>query len=159
MAEQRSLDAGVTLIEILVVLVLIGVSAGVILYALPSAPNSRTVAQEADLLMSRLNIAAERSLIDGKLFRLNWTLDSYSFEEWSEGAWQNASGAPLAENHRLADDLLLSGPAGAQRGTVRITPDLLPNSAGVDVLRLASGHLGRILTFDGASAVLSDATQ
>lgn len=158
MVDTRTSDAGVTLIEILVVLVLIGVSAGVVLYALPSGSNPRTVREEAGLLVSRLNIAAERSLMNGQSIKLEWTSTGYGFEEWTEGGWQKPSSPPLSQDHILADDLALTGEGGRQQGIIRLSPDLLPKSGGLDVLRLGGGNVDRTITFDGASAVLSATT-
>jgi general secretion pathway protein H len=152
MDKQRRKDSGVTLIEVLVVLALIGVSAGIVTYALPSGGQTRTLDQEATLLAARLNLAAERSLIGGDHYRLDWTAAGYTFATWREGAWDEARSAPLDQEHRFARGAVLSGAGGAQQGTLRITPDMLPASDGARSLRLEVGALRQVVLFDGATA-------
>lgn len=152
MAEMRRADAGVTLIEILVVLTLIGVSAGVVSYALPSASPARTLDQEAALLAARLNLASERSLMKGRHYVLDWQGGGYAFQEWQDGAWRSATGAPLSERHDLARGVVLSDRDGARRGVVQISPDLLPGEEGVSHLRLEADAVRRMVFFDGAAA-------
>lgn len=152
MGKRRSKDSGVTLIEVLVVLALIGVSAGIVTYALPSGGQSRTLDQEAALLAARLNLAAERSLIGGDQHRLDWTASGYTFATWRDGGWDEPSGAPLDQEHTLARGAILTDANGARQGMLRITPDLLPASEGVSQLRLNVGTLREVVMFDGATA-------
>mgnify|MGYP000397973550 FL=1 len=70
--RKRADDSGVTLIEILVVLALIGIGAGIVSYALPSGANARTLEQEATLLAARLTNVADRSLVAGETYRVIW---------------------------------------------------------------------------------------
>ena len=154
MGNRRRADAGVTLIEILVVLALIGVSAGVVMYALPSASQARNLNQEAALLTARLNLASERSLINGTFYRLNWVAQGYSFDEWSDGAWRNAGTAPLSEAHSLGAGMTLTDEGTGPKGGVEISPDLMPSGAAVVRLRISADTRERFITFDGASATL-----
>lgn len=152
MADPRSSDSGVTLLEMLVVLTLIAVGAGVVTLALPSAAQDRTVTQEAGLLAARLNLAAERSLIERRQFRMDWTAHGYSFDEWSGADWQNAEGATLSGAHAFDRNAMLSGADGARRGSVTLTPDLLPPQAGLLELRLSAGTAVQSVIFDGVVA-------
>lgn len=151
-SDARLAEAGVTLIEMLVVLSLIGVSAGIVSYALPSAAPARTLDQEATLLAARLNIAAERSLTSGAHFRMDWRPTGYAFREWRDGDWQAATGAPLDAPHDLARGAVLSDGGGAQRGAITVAPDLMPEAAGVASLWVAAGAMRRAVTFNGAAA-------
>lgn len=155
--RHRRRDSGVTLVEILVVLALIGVSAGVVTYALPSGAPERTVEQEADLLAARVNIAAERSLIQGRHHTVVWDTQSYQFKQWEDGEWQVAKDAPLSEQHMLDGEVLLSNADGAQRGVLHIGPALLPSGGEVQVLRLTVESVMREISFDGASARVAPA--
>lgn len=154
MAETRGRDSGVTLIEMLVVLVLIAVSAGIVTLALPSGAAPREIAQEAGLLSSRLNLAAERSLIAAQPVRMEWRGDGYGFEVWTGDIWQTADSAALAAPHVLEDGIVLADRDGSRSGTLRITPDLLPGTEGVVTFRLSSGASQREVLFDGATARL-----
>jgi general secretion pathway protein H len=156
MAEPRKADAGVTLVEILVVLALIGISAGIVMYALPSPAQARSLNQEAALLTARLNLATERSLITGQYYRLDWSAQRYVFEEWRDDAWHSAASAPLSEAHSLGADIALSDGSARRAGTVQISPDLLPSSAAVVSLRMTAGAQEQSITFDGASALLAE---
>ena len=155
---RRTPDSGVTLIEVLVVLALIGVSAGVISYSLPSAPRERTVHQEASLFAARINLAAERSLIGGQHYKVVWRTEGYHFEQWQDRSWKSAQGAPLSEAYVLDRGAVLSDPNGAQRGSIRITPDLLPPSEGLKVLQMDAGIIQRSISFDGAAATVEQAS-
>ena len=75
--RKRADDSGVTLIEILVVLALIGIGAGIVSYALPSGANARTLEQEATLLAARLTNVADRSLVAGETYRVIWQSEAY----------------------------------------------------------------------------------
>ena len=154
MTDRRCGDSGITLVEMLIVLVLIGVSASVVTLSLPSAAPPRAVAQEAELLRSRLTLAAEYSLISARTLRLDWRSDGYSVEEWTGDAWQPSGAMDLTAMHRLEDGIVLGDGNGSRRGAVRITPDLLPGSDGIATLRLSSGANQRDVLFDGATARL-----
>ena len=156
MGNTRRADAGVTLIEILVVLALIGVSAGVVMYALPSTSQTRNLNQEAALLTARLNLASERSLINGQYYRLNWVAQGYSFEAWSGGDWHEAVTAPLSEAHSLDPGMTLTDESSGPKGGVEISPDLMPSGATLVRLRISTDARERYITFDGASATLED---
>ncbi len=157
--RKRVGDSGVTLIEILVVLALIGIGAGIVSYALPSGAKARSLEQEAALLAARLNNVADRSLVAGETYRVIWQSEAYRFETWKDKAWHTATGAPLSGSHTLYRGATLSDATGAQRGSFAITPALLPPTTGIVSLRLASGVQDRTVTFDGATAQLGQQTQ
>ena len=152
---MRTADSGVTLIEVLIVLTLIGVSAGIVSYALPSDAPERSLEQEAALLAARINLAAERSLTGGHPLSLDWQTDGYSFREWRAGVWDAAQNAPLDLKHTLASGAILTDADGMSAGAVQITPDLLPSSAGIILLSLEAQGLRRTVAFDGAAARIS----
>lgn len=149
MAEPRQPDSGVTLIETLAVLALIGVSAGLVTYALPSGPGARTLAQEAALLERRLSLAAERSLTGRQPLSMSWQGGTYAFREWDGTAWQ-APAAAFAGPHGLPEGMQLASTSPG--GELRITPDLLPPATGPVTFRLGTGPGARHILFDGATA-------
>jgi len=157
--RKRADDSGVTLIEILVVLALIGIGAGIVSYALPSGANARTLEQEATLLAARLTNVADRSLVAGETYRVIWQSEAYRFETWKDDAWYTATDASLSVSHTLDRGATLSDTTGAQRGIFAITPALLPPPTGIVSLRLASGAQGRTIIFDGATAQVGQQTQ
>lgn len=152
MAERRGLQSGMTMIEILVVLSVIATAASMVMLSLPNGSTLRSAQQEAELLVARLNIAAERSLVESRMLRMSWSSEGYGFEEWQQDAWQAVEGLPLSAPHRLDRYLVLSDVAGAGRGSIIFTPDLLPPDEGVVDLfvRGASGEMR--VSFDGYMA-------
>ncbi len=154
MVEQRFTDSGVTMIEMLVVLSVIAVSAGIVALALPGTGPSRTLIQEASFLAARLNLAAERSLTEGRNFRMDWSAEGYRFDEWTSEGWQKAIAPPLSEDYSLNHGAILSDADEARRGSVTVTPDmLLPDTRHLE-LRLRIGNVVQIVTFDGMVARL-----
>jgi general secretion pathway protein H len=147
-------DAGVTLLEMLIVLVMIGVLTGIATLSFRDGTRMRDTAQEAALLAARLDLAAEQSLIFGRYSALDWSQDSYRFTEWDGTDWRPHASARLAASHSLEPGLRLRGEAGAQSGSLRIRPDLGPPSGGVATLRIAAAGSGVAVRFDGASAIV-----
>lgn len=149
MADLRDPETGVTLIEVLVVLTLIAVAAGVVTLSLPNRASDRSVGQEAALLVSRLNLVAERSVVEGQTFRLTWGAQDYGFSVWVDGDWQASQNPALPAEHELQ--------AGALRTVqsvtdVVITPDLLPPQSGALEWRMVGGASETALRFDGFRA-------
>lgn len=151
-ADMRSGDSGVTLIETLVVLVLIGVAAGIVTLAVPGPAPPRAIAQEAQLLSSRINLAAERSLVAAQHLRMVWRDDGYAFEVWNGEDWAGDSPPPLTGRYHMEDGIILSDGDGKRSGTVRIDPNLMPVRGAVEVFRVGSGADQQEVQFDGARA-------
>ena len=94
---RRQGEAGVTLMEILIVLAILGVMTGVAALSLPSATRTATLRQEADLLAARLGLAAEKSQVSGRPSRFDWSATGYAFREWDGTDWTVHRDAVLAE--------------------------------------------------------------
>lgn len=152
MVDARQPDAGVTLIEMLVVLSLIAVGAGIVTLALPDRASERSVAQEADLLVSRLNLAAERSVIEGRTFRLSWSAEGYGFSTWSSDAWQESDTGLMPAKHLLSEGATLADNIGVQPKEILISPDLVPPREGALEWRVLGGASDVVLRFDGLRA-------
>ncbi len=160
-APIRASDAGVTLVEVLVVLVLVGVMASTVALSIGTGDRTATLDREAVLLKSRLDRAAERALTEGTTAALLWDTDGYRFAEYAGDGW-GAHGSPLlAEEHDLPGGVSLAS-GSAARGSVLIAPDLLPAfGKGVGAVRMdfrGEGAAVRSVVFDGASASLSAPT-
>ncbi len=146
-------EAGLTLVEMLVVLAIIGIIASVAVLSVGGA-SSRSAQVEARLLQSRLQFAADRTMVTDEMIALVPAADGYRFAEWDEGvqAWRDSAKAGLATPHQL------------MRGVVLTTSDnrsLLPlgayaNGAGF-VLTLAGDNRTWTVRFDGVSARASPA--
>ncbi len=94
---KRNAQAGVTLIEMLVVLSIISVAAGVLILRF-SGPANSDPRVEAGRLADTLSQAAETALYSGNPSVLIWSTDSYRVDTFKPGlGWQPAvAAAPLA---------------------------------------------------------------
>ena len=158
MAEPRHPEAGVTLIEMLVALALIAAGASVVALALPDRASERSVAQEAALFAARLDLASERSLVEGRSFRLTWDAAGYGFARWEtatedeEAGWRPSQDATLPTRHALEAGARLQTARGPEEGTFVIGPDLLPPEGGALGWQVAGDAAAVALRFDGLRA-------
>ncbi|SLN12962.1 hypothetical protein ROJ8625_00380 [Roseivivax jejudonensis] len=148
----RGGDAGVTLLEVLIVLALIGTGAGLVSLSLRSGDRADwTARQDAELLAARLSIATEESLLSGRAAALDWRRDGYSFVERGEEDWRPHGNPRLAEWQTVSLALSLAGDPGATEGRLAIGPDAAPPPSGIAVFRIGAGAN---VAFDGLSAYL-----
>ncbi|QFT61973.1 hypothetical protein FIU91_03445 [Roseivivax sp. THAF30] len=146
----RGRDAGVTLLEVLVVLALIGVSAGLVsLSVRPGDRADQAVRQDSELLAARLSIAVEESLVSGRAAALDWRRDGYSFVEWREEDWRPHGNPRLAERQTVSRALSLAGDTGATEGRLTIGPDAAPPPGRTTIFRIGARAN---VAFDGLSA-------
>jgi len=104
-------EAGLTLVEMLVVLAIIGVTAGAVVLAVGRAGGGGAQA-EARRLATRLALAADETMVTDRALALDWDTKSYRFLEWNGKAWVK-SGTPALEAHDLPGGLKLE--IGASR--------------------------------------------
>ncbi len=142
-------DAGVTLIEVLVVLVLVGVMAGTVALSVGNGGRGDVAGQQADLLVARLNRAADEVVLTGSPMRFDWTAQSYGFSVYQGDSWEPHSVALLAEPHILPDRLRL----GETSGSATLSADMRLDDGKVLALELLwSGSRAEQITFDGINA-------
>lgn len=153
-----------TLVEMLVALALVAVGAGAVALALPDRASERGVAQEADLLVARLNLAAERSLVEGRHFRMTWDAGGYGFAAWdaeqadgpdAETGWRPSRDALLPERHALSPGARLRVAGSGAETPVVIGPDLLPPHGGALVWRVVGETASPPIRFDGLRAAMA----
>lgn len=77
---------GMTLIEIMVVVFIIGLSAGVVVMTLP--PPKSGAAQAAERFSSTLTLAQERAIMTGFPVGLHFTETGYTVLSWTQGRWR-----------------------------------------------------------------------
>jgi len=98
MSRRITKDAGFTLVEILCVLFLIGVSVSVVVLSVPPAKSA--LDEQAAQLTSQLNALAQDGLISGSVnaagfSETGYTLYSFENSEWTErisGEWHDSYG-------------------------------------------------------------------
>lgn len=87
-------DAGVSLVEAMVALMILGLIAGAVFLMAPGADSK--VRDEAERLAARVVFASEESIIVNRPLSLVVTVEGYGFERLEETGWQPAEhGSPL----------------------------------------------------------------
>lgn len=136
---------GMTLVEILVVLGIVGVMAGVVTLGVGAADRGMGVETEANRLADRLRLAADEVLVNRRPVTLTFDGEGYVFAR-TGGAGALTDG--LAERHALPDGVRLIGLDVSSPLT--IDPD---GAQPVATFGLAKGDRRWRVEFDGLSAV------
>lgn len=148
----RNAQAGVTLIEVLVVLVLIGIMAGVVGLSIGSANRGDGAGREAQLLTARLNRAADEIVLTDAPVAFVWTERDYRFLALQDGTWVAHPIAVLGTAHEIEGDLRFLGEA-ADGGRFVVLASLLPAEGRPLMLSLGANEAqAQSVVFDGASA-------
>lgn len=158
-SAKRRKDAGMALVEILVVLAIIGVMASVLgLSVSGGARNADIIEREATLLSVRLERAADSAALNGTPAGFAWDDKGYSFVSLQDGAWAAHPDGILAAPHLLGGAAALSV-FGQPRGQYLIRSDMLPsvtnpatNSPVPLQIAIAGSKDTWELVFDGVSA-------
>lgn len=151
--RHRDPSAGVTLVEVLVVLVLIGIVGGAVGLAVNATGREDTLLREADLLSARLHIAADNVALEGRPIAFLWEPQHYAFRVLKGDEWQAPTTGVLGQTHALPDPLRLSEGRDRDTGQLVIGADMRPTSGQAAVFRLAGeGGQDVRLTFDGITA-------
>ena len=93
-------EAGLSLVEMLVVLAIIGVLAGSTVLGIGAASRSSSIEAEARQLASRLQLAADEAMISGRSIAFVWDDAEYGFLLWDGEGWRPGEGEGFAR-HRL----------------------------------------------------------
>lgn len=148
----RRPDAGVTLVETLVVLVIIAAMAGMAAIAVGRVGGPRSLARDADLLAIRMTLAAEEALLTGRDAALAWDAGSYRFYEAVDGDWRPHPVAELGRRERLGTGARM----GEGAGILRIAADMAPPDPMPFLIALVDGGVRATVAFDGLSARIDD---
>lgn len=146
--RNRRPDAGVTLVEMLVVLAILGTAVGAAMLAIPQKTDDPSAMREAQLLQTRLVTALDTSMATLRPARMVWEADGYAFEEWDGSEWRSHLSPVLSERHILPGSVTLE-----DTGTLAISPDVLPPKGGTIELVLRGASRVR-LRYDGFAATL-----
>lgn len=150
---MRRSNAGVTLVEVLVVLVLTGIMAGAVGLALGPADRSDVLKREATLLSARLSRAADEALLTGSAMAFVWDPNGYRFEVRVGQDWTPHPVSLLARSHALAG-ARLSNELKEDSGRFEVSTNLLPVEEKPLVVRLRDNRDNGIqVTFDGLNAM------
>lgn len=136
-----------TLVEMIVVLAIIGVSVGAVVLSLGAFDRDTGVQSEANRLADRLRLAADEVLVSNRPISVQWGTRGYGFV----GA---GLGEALVEQHALSDGVRLSGPEG--RSVAAIDPD---GAEPPLTFVLAKNGKAWSVTFDGLNAQAAAMTE
>ena len=148
----RDAQAGVTLVEVLVVLVLIGVMAGVVGLSLGPVDRGGALDREANLLVARLNRAADEALLANAPVAFVWTQNTYAFLTLQQNAWATHPLPALGTPHEIGGGLQFLGD-GSDGGRFLVLASLIPALGQPLLLSLGNSTAQSLdIEFDGVNA-------
>ena len=143
--------SGMTLVEILVVLAIVGVMAGVVTLGVGLGDRGLGVESEANRLADRLRLASDEVLTTRRPLQLAFDAEGYGFVRGEAQADKVIDA--LAERHRLPDGVRMVGLGVAS--PVTIDPD---GAQPIAAFGLAKGDRRWRVDFDGLNAVATPVT-
>jgi len=143
---RKAHRSGMTLVEILVVLAIVGVMAGVVTLGVGLGDRGLGVESEANRLADRLRLASDDVLTTRRPLELAFDAEGYGFVRGEDQAGGVVDA--LAERHRLPDGVRMTGLGVSSPMT--IDPD---GAQPVATFGLAKGDRRWRVEFDGLNAV------
>lgn len=140
--------AGMTLIEVLVTLGIVGVMATMVILGLGVSGGGLTVQTEANRLADRVGFAADEVMVTRRPLALVWDAQGYAFvTSASDGTWAPDRHALLGERHDLPGGLTLTSnaPSLILLGAETATPFRLT---------LGDAEHSSVIRFDGLTATI-----
>jgi type II secretion system protein H len=137
-----------TLIEMLVVLVIIGIATSVIVLSVNSVGRDRRAEDEAMRLAAQLTLAVDEGLVSRRKLALFWTPNGYEVKRWGPEGWQPATTPRLAGAHVLPAAVVLRRMDGVSE-PVAVAEDGLGPAVSLEIT--GSGP-SWIVAFDGLQA-------
>ena len=153
---RRAADSGITLIEVLVVLAVIGVATGATMLGLNATDRSTRAEAEATRLARNLSLGVDEALLNGTPLALIWDAGGYSFIAWSavDENWGPANGAGLSTRHDLRAPvaMALQGAPLPPRPLLIASSGIGPAVAFEFASTAANSSQSWLVAFDGFSA-------
>lgn len=143
-------QAGMTLIEMLIVLAIIAVAAGAVTLGIGAATRAPSAESEARRLAERLQAAADDAMLGDSLVAFTAERRGYGFARQAEGTWQPFEGEALGF-HQLPGGMTM-------RLSVRPPVVLGPDGGGKPMTAtLDAGEERWVVAYDGLTATVSRA--
>ena len=89
-ADRLQTQRGMSLIEVLLVVFIIGLSASLVVLTLP--PRMSATMKEAQTLASQIVAAQDQAILTGQPIGLVIERKAYAFKRWQANSWQNTRG-------------------------------------------------------------------
>lgn len=108
----RTRQRGFSLVEILIVLMIAAMVAGIVVINMP--PSRSEALDESERFAARISLAAEQAVTRGELIGLKVAEDGYRFYRYDRGEWKHWDDAPAGEDSfppDIAIDLTLADAA------------------------------------------------
>ena len=149
---QRPGEAGLTLVEMLVVLAIIGVMAGATVLTIGSGGGTARTEAEARRLETRLELAADETMVTDRMVAFAPEADAYRFVTWdmAKGGWRPDPVDELGRRHALPSGMRLITDTGGK-------PLLIGADGGGGGMQaqLATDDSSWTIQFDGTGATAS----
>lgn len=154
---HRRRNAGVTLIEMLVVLALFAVVSGAVVMSLPSGRTSTSAEVGAAAFVSDLNYAVKLTLSEGRGFGIAVEDNSIRFLQRSdEGPWHAHLNPDLAQVKLFPAGVRIFDQARRNGVDFVVSARLLPDQEHPLRVRFGDVSTGPIVTFDGMAVAVED---
>lgn len=149
--QRRRGELGMTLVEMLVVLAIIGVTAGAAVLGIGAATRAPNIEAEAHLLAERLQLAADDVMVKDRPLAFTWDEKGYGFVAWDGRRWESEGSAGL-ERHRLPGGMALEPKAARAPVPIGIDGMGMPVS-----VRLRNAAESWVIAYDGVTVTASQA--
>jgi general secretion pathway protein H len=142
-------DRGFTLIELLVTIVIISIILSITVMSLSLVGDDREVRQEAQRLMSLLEVAQDDAVLQGREFGVEFLLGSYRFVEYDplSGQWLEILGADVLRTRQMPAEMEISLFLEDKRITLEASPIALAEADGTETTLQARNYAPHIMIF------------
>ena len=142
-------DRGFTLIELLVSIVIISIILSIAVMSLSLVGDDREVRQEAQRLMSLLELAQDDAVLQGREFGVEFLLGSYRFVEYEplSGQWFEILGEDLLRTRQLPEEMEVSLFLEDKRITLEENPVELADADQAEATPQARNYAPHIMIF------------
>lgn len=99
-------EEGMTLVEMIVVLAIVGITAGAAALGIGAATRGPNIEAEARRLADRLQLAADEVMVSDRPLAFTWDKKGYAFVAWDGRQWRSGGSEGL-ERHDLPGGMAL----------------------------------------------------